>query len=140
MRDYPTAEVFRAAVEAKLRDRASTPSMAVAQQEEVNKVLARRFDDEVWFSRNLAAVDELVDSSYVVHDIGDRKGVQEPADEQKLTAECFWNHGAMSGSIDFQIAEGDLVANPPGFLEVQRRVRVPKILTSSFPKILATCR
>src|SRR5690606_32862301 len=42
--------------------------------------------------------------------IGDRKGVTEPAIEQKRIADFFHSQGAMSGSIDYQIAEGDLVA------------------------------
>ena len=83
---------------------------ASAQSEEVNKALARRFYEEVWFSRNPAAVDELVAPEYVVHDIGDRKAVREPASEQKRIADLFWQNGEMSGRIDFQIAEGDLVA------------------------------
>ena len=87
----------------------ATPLVTFAQHEETNTALARRFYEEVWFSRNPTAVDDLVAASYVVHDIGDRKGVREPADEQKQTAERFWNN-AMSGHIDFQIAEGDLVA------------------------------
>jgi predicted SnoaL-like aldol condensation-catalyzing enzyme len=86
------------------------PQWAAAQDEETNKALARRFYEEVWFSRNLAAVDELVAADYVVHDTGGRKAVREPADEQKQTADLFWQRGMMSGDIDFQIAEGDLVA------------------------------
>jgi hypothetical protein len=82
------------------------PVSASAQSEEVNKALARRFYEEVWFSRNPAAVDELVAPEYVVHDIGDRKAVREPASEQKRTADLFWQNGEMSGRIDFQIAEG----------------------------------
>ena len=88
----------------------ATPLMAAVQGEEANKALARRFYEEVWFSRNPAAVDELVAPEYVVHDIGDRKAVREPASEQKRTADLFWQNGEMSGRIDFQIAEGDLVA------------------------------
>jgi predicted SnoaL-like aldol condensation-catalyzing enzyme len=88
----------------------ATPLMAAAQSEEANKSLARRFYEEVWFSRNLAAVDELVASDYVVHDIGDRKALREPGKEQKDVADFFWENGTMSGHIDFQIAEGDLVA------------------------------
>jgi hypothetical protein len=69
---------------------AATPLMAAAQSEEANKALARRFYEEVWFSRNPAAVDELVAPEYVVHDIGDRKAVREPASEQKRIADLFW--------------------------------------------------
>jgi predicted SnoaL-like aldol condensation-catalyzing enzyme len=86
------------------------PVSASAQSEEVNKALARRFYEEVWFSRNPAAVDELVAPEYVIHDIGDQKAAREPASEHKRIAEVFWHNGEMSGRIDFQIAEGDLVA------------------------------
>ena len=78
--------------------------------EEGNKALARRFYEEVWFRRNVAAVDELVAPTYIVHDTGDRKNAMESADEQKKIAEFFWDRGTMTGSIDYQIAEGDLVA------------------------------
>jgi len=81
-----------------------------ASQEQTNKALARQFYEQVWFSRNLSAVDDLVAPTYVVHDIGDRKGVTEPADEQKQIADFFWQNGEMTGRIDYQIAEGDLVA------------------------------
>jgi predicted ester cyclase len=88
----------------------STPVFAAGQSEEANKARARRFYEEVWFSRNAAAVDELVAPEYVVHDIGDRKAVREMASEQKRIADVFWQNGEMTGHIDFQIAEGDLVA------------------------------
>ena len=78
--------------------------------EENNKALARRFYEEVWFKRNMSAVDELFAPTYVAHDTGDRKNSMEPADEQKKIAEFFWERGTMTGSIDYQIAEGDLVA------------------------------
>jgi predicted SnoaL-like aldol condensation-catalyzing enzyme len=88
----------------------ATPLIAAAQSEEANRALARRFYEQVWFSRNLVAVDELVAADYVAHDIGDRKARREPAKEQKNIADFFWKNGTMSGHIDFQIAEGDLVA------------------------------
>ena len=78
--------------------------------EEKNKALARQFYEQVWFSPNSSAVDELVAPNYVVHDVGDRKGVTEPASEQKEIADFFWKNGTMTGSIDYQIADGDLVA------------------------------
>jgi len=78
--------------------------------EEANKALARRFYEKVWFSHNPAAVDELVAPAYFIHDTGDRKNVTEPAEKQKEIAEFFWQRGTMTGKIDFQIAEGDLVA------------------------------
>jgi len=82
----------------------------VSATEEQNKAIARRFYEQVWFSRNMDAVDEIFAPTYIAHDTGDRKGITEPAEEQKITAERFWNNGNMSGAIDYQIAEGDLVA------------------------------
>ncbi|REJ79370.1 MAG: hypothetical protein DWQ47_01120 [Acidobacteria bacterium] len=79
--------------------------------EEKNKQLAREFYEKVWFSKNTEAALELFAPEYVVHDIGDRKGVTEQAVEQKNIADFFWSNGDMSeSSIDFQIAERDLVA------------------------------
>jgi predicted SnoaL-like aldol condensation-catalyzing enzyme len=78
--------------------------------EEQNKALARRFYEEVWFRNNPAAVDELVAPTYIAHDTGDRKNSMEPAEEQKKIAQFFWDRGTMTGTIDYQIAEGELVA------------------------------
>jgi predicted SnoaL-like aldol condensation-catalyzing enzyme len=89
----------------------SAPSFLFAGEiEEQNKALARRFYEEVWFKNNPAAVDELVAPTYIAHDIGKRKNSMEPADEQKKIAAYFWDRGTMTGTIDYQIAEGDLVA------------------------------
>ncbi len=87
----------------------SVPALCGELQEK-NKALARRFYEQIWFSRNLTVVDDLVAPTYIVHDVGDRKGVSEPAEEQKRIADFFWQRGTMTGRIDYQIAEGDLVA------------------------------
>jgi predicted SnoaL-like aldol condensation-catalyzing enzyme len=88
----------------------STVGVFAGEVEEQNKALARRFYEEVWFKNNPAAVDELVAPTYVAHDIGARKNSMEPAEEQKKIAQYFWDRGTMTGNIDYQIAEGDLVA------------------------------
>lgn len=85
--------------------RQSPPSL-----QERNKALARGFYEDLWFSDNTERYDRYVADEYVVHDIGDRKGVTEPAVEQKNIADFLHSKGEMTGSIDFQIAEGDLVA------------------------------
>ena len=87
----------------------ATPILA-GEIEEQNKALARRFYEEVWFKNNPGVVDELVAPTYIAHDIGDRKNSMEPAEEQKKIAAFFWERGTMNGTIDYQIAEGDLVA------------------------------
>lgn len=78
--------------------------------EAANKAIARAFYEDLWFSDNTDRYSEYVADEYVVHDIGDRKGVVEPAIEQKNIADFFHSNGNMTGSIDYQIAEGDLVA------------------------------
>ena len=85
-------------------------TIRAGEAEEQNKALARRFYEEVWFKNNPAAIDELVAPTYIAHDIGDRKNSMEPAEEQKKIAQFLWERGTMTGTIDYQIAEGDLVA------------------------------
>lgn len=77
---------------------------------EANKRLARAFYEDLWFTKNTGNYGRYVADTYVVHDTGDRKGVVEPAEEQKNIADFFWANGELSGVIDYQIAEGDLVA------------------------------
>src|ERR1700741_337191 len=85
-------------------------TMRAGEVEEQNKALARRFYEEVWFKNNPAAVDEIVAPTCIAHDIGKRKNSMEPAQQQKDIAQYFWDRGTMTGTIDYQIAEGDLVA------------------------------
>ncbi|MEO1054427.1 MAG: ester cyclase [Bacteroidota bacterium] len=79
-------------------------------QEEINKQIALQFYQDLWFTNNTDKYAEYVAEEYVVHDIGDRKGVTEPAIEQKIIADRFWEGGSWNSTIDYQIAEGDLVA------------------------------
>lgn len=81
-----------------------------ATVEELNKELARAFYEDLWFSDNTDRYGRYLAEEYVVHDIGERKAVVEPAIEQKRIADFFHSRGRMTGSIDYQIAEGDLVA------------------------------
>lgn len=86
------------------------PNQGAAQDPEANKAIARRFYENVWFANNPEVVNELVAPEYVVHDIGGLEGVREPASAQAGIADFFWQNGTMGGRIDFQIAQGDLVA------------------------------
>lgn len=79
-------------------------------QLEINKEIARNFYEDLWFTNNTDQYIKYVADEYVVHDIGDRKGVTEPAIEQKNIADFFWRNGAFDSKIDFQMADGDLVA------------------------------
>lgn len=95
---------------APLGDPGQVSSSAPQSEEERNKELARGFYEDLWFSQRTDRWDRYVADEYVVHDIGDRKGVTEPGIAQKETADFFHSQGEMSGSIDYQIADGDLVA------------------------------
>ena len=75
-----------------------------------NKRIARAFYEDLWFTNNTGKYADYVADTYIVHDTGDRKGVTEQAVEQKHIADFFWANADLSGEIDFQIAEGDLVA------------------------------
>ncbi|MEM9671293.1 MAG: ester cyclase [Bacteroidota bacterium] len=78
--------------------------------EEQNKQIARSFYQNLWFTNNTDQYDKYVAETYVAHDIGDRKNSQEVAIEQKKIADLFWENGKLNGQIDFQIADGNLVA------------------------------
>jgi len=85
-------------------------SLLNKSQLEINKEIARNFYQDLWFTNNTDNYSKYVADTYVVHDIGDRKGVTEPAIEQKNIADFFWKNGEFDSKIDYQIAEGDLVA------------------------------
>lgn len=88
----------------------SSEQMAADSLEETNKSIARSFYEDLWLSNNTDRFKKYVAEEYVVHDIGDRKNVTEPAVSQKEIADFYHSQGEVSGEIDFQIAEGDLVA------------------------------
>lgn len=88
----------------------STFSLEKTEQEEINKKIARDFYQDLWFTNNTENYSKYLSEEYMVHDIGDRKGVMEPAIEQKIIADRFWEGGKWDSKIDYQIAEGDLVA------------------------------
>lgn len=79
-------------------------------QTKINKEIALNFYQDLWFTNNTDNYRKYVADQYIVHDIGDRKGVTEPAIEQKNIADFFWKNGDFESKIDYQIAEGDLVA------------------------------
>ena len=61
--------------------------------EEKNKAHVRGFYDDLWFSNNTDNYIKYMADTYIAHDIGDRKGVVEPAVEQKNIADFFWENG-----------------------------------------------
>lgn len=77
---------------------------------ERNKEIARAFYQNLWFTDNTEKYAEYVDDTYVIHDIGDAKGLTEFAVKQKEIADAFHSFGDLTGVIDYQIAEGDKVA------------------------------
>lgn len=88
----------------------SLPLAAQQGGTEANKALARQFYEDLWFNDNTDRYADHVADEYVIHDIGGREGGTERAIRQKEIADFFWSNGSMSGRIDYQIAEGDLVA------------------------------
>ena len=93
-----------------LSSSAQEESVIQKNQTEINKEIARNFYQDLWFTNNTDNYKKYVADQYIVHDIGDRKGVTEPAIEQKNIADFFWKNGEFQSEIDYQIAEGDLVA------------------------------
>ena len=93
-----------------LEARTQTDSTLSTNQADINKQIARNFYQDLWFSNNTNNYIKYVADEYRVHDIGDRKGVMEPAIEQKNIADFFWQNGTWRSKYDYQIAEGDLVA------------------------------
>ncbi|MCM8568565.1 ester cyclase [Gramella jeungdoensis] len=85
-------------------------SLSSNSHPERNKEIARNFYQDLWFTDNTDNYIDYVAEEYVVHDIGDRKAVTEPAIEQKIIADRFWDNGTWDSKINYQIAEGDLVA------------------------------
>ncbi|QLE01729.1 ester cyclase [Galbibacter sp. BG1] len=79
-------------------------------QIEKNKKLVKGFYEDLWATDNTQNYSKYLADEYVVHDIGERKNVTEPAIEQKIIADRFWDNGTNKVTIDYQIAEGDLVA------------------------------
>ncbi len=96
--------------EAKPAETAEASGRAAPTLQELNKARARHFYEDLWFSDHTDRYARYLADEYVVHDIGERKDVVEPAIEQKRIADLFHANGEMTGSIDYQIAEGDLVA------------------------------
>jgi predicted SnoaL-like aldol condensation-catalyzing enzyme len=83
---------------------------ALPSQEQTNKQIAMKFYQDLWMTNNTDRYAETLADEYVVHDTGDRKGVIEPAIEQKIVADRFWSGGQLDFKPEWQIAEGDLVA------------------------------
>ena len=75
-----------------------------------NKQIARDFYQDLWFTNNTDQYNKYVAETYTAHDIGDRKNSREVAFRQKEIADFFWENGRLNGKIDYQIAEGNLVA------------------------------
>ena len=87
------------------------PESAIAETvEERNRAIAAAYYEDLWFNNRTDRYTEYMADTYLAHDIGDRKNVLEPAIEQKRTADRLWAGGRISGEIQYQIAEGDLVA------------------------------
>jgi predicted SnoaL-like aldol condensation-catalyzing enzyme len=93
----------------ELHAQARTPE--ITSQIDLNKQIVNGFYQDLWFTDNTDNYSRYVADEFVAHDIGDRKNSIEPAIEQKQIADFFWKHTLNNETnVDFQIAEGDLVA------------------------------
>jgi predicted SnoaL-like aldol condensation-catalyzing enzyme len=94
------------------RDSIEARGVALARDsvEVRNMAAARGFYEDLWFSDHTERYDRYMADEYVVHDVGDVKNVTEPGFKQKGIADFLHSNGHMSGYIDYQIADGDLVA------------------------------
>jgi predicted SnoaL-like aldol condensation-catalyzing enzyme len=79
-------------------------------QEAASKRIALAFYRDLWGSDNTDRYVDYLADPYIAHDIRSRNGVTEPAIEQKHIADRFWDGGRMEFELDYQIAEGNLVA------------------------------
>ncbi|MEO0572591.1 MAG: ester cyclase [Bacteroidota bacterium] len=119
---------------------AQTDSIPLAKMEpsleEKNKEIARNFYRDLWSTNNTDRYADYVADEYMVHDIGERKGVTEPAIEQKIVADRFWEGGEMNVNLDWQVAEGDMVVTRSIF-EYKAESFMSKIMfgTSNIPII-----
>jgi len=90
---------------------AQADTTAANSQIEINKQIVNGFYQDLWFTNNTDNYARYVADEFIAHDIGDRKNSVEPAIEQKQIADFFWKHTTNNRTrVDFQIAEGDLVA------------------------------
>jgi predicted SnoaL-like aldol condensation-catalyzing enzyme len=90
---------------------AQADTTAANNQIEINKQIVNGFYQDLWFTNNTGNYARYVADEFIAHDIGDRKNSLEPAIEQKQIADFFWKHTTNNRTnVDFQIAEGDLVA------------------------------
>jgi predicted SnoaL-like aldol condensation-catalyzing enzyme len=103
--------VFILSVSLNLGLRAQSDTTSATDQTEINKQIVNGFYEDLWFTNKTDNYARYVAEEYVVHDIGRRKNSIEPAVEQKNIADLFWKHTTnRRTNVDFQIAEGDLVA------------------------------
>ena len=77
---------------------------------EDNKALARRFVEEFWDQKNLAAADELIAANHVDHTPGSPPGLPPgPTGFKQFGSVYFTAFPDLRITIDDQVAEGDMV-------------------------------
>ena len=76
---------------------------------EHNKVLVRRFYEEVWNRGNLDVADEIFAGDYVRHDLRPGNALPGPAGQKKIAADFRAAFPDLHMRIDLIVAEEDLV-------------------------------
>lgn len=78
---------------------------------EQNKVIARRWSEELWSKGNLEVADEIVAANYVRHDPGDPFPAIGPADVKRLVSMLRTMLPDLQIEVEETIAEGDIVVS-----------------------------
>jgi steroid delta-isomerase-like uncharacterized protein len=78
--------------------------------EEANKVLVRRFYDEVWARGNFDVADELFADEYERHDFRESEPTPGPEGQKRIAADFRAAFPDLTWEIDFILADGDFVA------------------------------
>ena len=77
---------------------------------EQNKALIRRFYDEVWNKGNLDVAAEVFTEDYVRHDLRPGTALLGPEGQKRIAADFRAAFPDLHMTVDFMLAEGDLVA------------------------------
>ena len=78
---------------------------------EQNKVIARRWSEELWGRGNLAVADEIIAPDYVRHDAGDPFPARGPEDVKRIVAMLRAMLPDLTIEVEDMIADGDRVVS-----------------------------
>jgi len=75
-----------------------------------NKLLMRKFYEEVWFGKNFSFANQVFAPTYKAHDPREKRGPVDEKPEAQSQIAAYWHEIAdVGGRIEAQMAEGDRV-------------------------------